>query len=54
MSEVGLKFLSNQAGEVEGLGHAGIETFRDTPFVSCSREAGQNTLDAAAGRPVSV
>ncbi|MDU8945986.1 hypothetical protein [Ovoidimarina sediminis] len=52
MSEVGLEFLENQAGEVEGLGHAGIETFRDTPFVSCSREAGQNTLDAAAGRPV--
>ncbi|WP_417691608.1 hypothetical protein [Roseibium sp.] len=52
MTEVRLEFLENQAGEVEGLGHAGIETFRDTPFVSCSREAGQNTLDAAAGRPV--
>lgn len=52
MTEVRLEFLENQAGEVEGLGHAGIETFRDTPFVSCSREAGQNTLDAADGRPV--
>ena len=52
MTEVNLEFLENQAGEVEGLGHAGIETFRDTPFVSCSREAGQNTLDAADGRPV--
>lgn len=52
MAEVRLQFLENQAGEVEGLGHAGIETFRDTPFVSCSREAGQNTLDAAADRPV--
>ncbi|SHI33100.1 hypothetical protein SAMN05444404_0005 [Ruegeria lacuscaerulensis ITI-1157] len=52
MKEVRLEFLENQAGEVEGLGHAGIETFRDTPFVSCSREAGQNTLDAAVGRPV--
>jgi hypothetical protein len=52
VTEVRLEFLENQAGEVEGLGHAGIETFRDTPFVSCSREAGQNTLDAAAGRPV--
>ncbi len=52
MSETGLMFLENQAGEVEGLGHAGIETFRDTPFVSCSKEAGQNTLDAANGRPV--
>ncbi len=52
MTEVRLEFLENQAGEVEGLGHAGIETFRDTPFVSCSKEAGQNTLDAADGRPV--
>ncbi len=52
MTEVRLEFLENQAGEVEGLGHAGIETFCDTPFVSCSREAGQNTLDAAAGCPV--
>lgn len=52
MAEVRLEFLENQAGEVEGLGHAGIETFRDTPFVSCSREAGQNTLDAGDGRPV--
>lgn len=52
MKEMRLEFLENQAGEVEGLGHAGIETFRDTPFVSCSREAGQNTLDAAVGRPV--
>lgn len=52
MTDVSLEFLENQADEDEGLGHAGIETFRDTPFVSCSREAGQNTLDAAAGRPV--
>lgn len=52
MADVQLEFLENQAGEVEGLGHAGIETFRDTPFVSCSREAGQNALDAADGRPV--
>ncbi len=54
MAEVRLEFLENQAGEVEGLGHAGIETFRDTPFVSCSREAGQNTLDAADGRPAKM
>ena len=52
MTNARLEFLENQAGEVEGLGHAGIETFRDTPFVSCSREAGQNALDAADGRPV--
>jgi hypothetical protein len=52
--ETRLEFLLNQAGEDEGLGHAGIETFRDTPFTSCSREAGQNTLDAAAGEPVEM
>lgn len=52
MTDTRLEFLENQAGEEEGLGNAGIETFRDTPFVSCSREAGQNTLDAAESRPV--
>lgn len=52
MADLRLQFLENQANEVEGLGHAGIETFRDTPFVSCSREGGQNTLDAADLRPV--
>lgn len=52
MTETRLEFLENQAGEVEGLGHAGIETFRDTPFVSCSREAGQNALDAVDEGPV--
>lgn len=46
-----LRFLENQAGEREGLGHAGIETFRDTPYTSCAREAGQNSLDAADGKP---
>ena len=54
MTDTKLEFLENQAGEDEGLGHAGIETFRDTPFTSCSREAGQNTLDAADGRPVEM
>lgn len=54
MAETKLEFLVNQAGEEEGLGHAGIETFRDTPFTSCSREAGQNTLDAADDEPVEM
>ncbi|MCD9122286.1 hypothetical protein [Cupriavidus sp. UGS-1] len=49
-----LEFLKNEAGEEEGLGDAGIETFRDAPYASCAREAGQNSRDAAAdnGAPV--
>lgn len=47
-----LEFLPNQAGESEGLGDAGIETFRDNPYASCGREAGQNSADAAVEYPV--
>jgi len=54
MSKADFVFLENQAGEAEGLGHAGIETFRDTPYASCAREAGQNSLDAADGKPVKM
>lgn len=46
-----LSFLTNEAGEKEGLGDAGIETFRDAPYASCAREAGQNSRDAATGLP---
>lgn len=49
-----LEFLPNQAGESEGLGDAGIETFRDNPYASCGREAGQNSADAARDRPVKM
>ena len=52
MTDPVLKFLSNEAGEKEGLGDAGIETFRDTPYASCAREAGQNSRDAAKELPV--
>lgn len=49
-----LVFLTNEAGEKEGLGDAGIETFRDAPYASCAREAGQNSRDAMLnnGEPV--
>jgi hypothetical protein len=47
-----LEFLKNDAGESEGLGDAGIETFKDDPYASCGRETGQNSRDAAAGMPV--
>lgn len=49
-----LEFLKNDAGEDEGLADAGIETFRDDPYASCAREAGQNSRDAGLndGAPV--
>jgi hypothetical protein len=40
------EFPFNDADENEGLGDAGIETFRDAPYASCAREAGQNSRDA--------
>jgi hypothetical protein len=49
-----LVFLRNEAGEDEGLGHAGIETYRDAPYSSVARECGQNSMDAAAGHPVEM
>lgn len=52
MTDPVLRFLPNEAGEKEGLGDAGIETFRDTPYASCAREAGQNSRDAMKDLPV--
>jgi hypothetical protein len=52
MADATLEFLKNDAGENEGLGDAGIETFTDDPYASCGREAGQNSRDAAATLPV--
>jgi hypothetical protein len=48
------QFLSNDAGELEGLGDAGIETYKDNPYASIARECGQNSNDAALKRPVVV
>ncbi|HEX3665813.1 MAG TPA: hypothetical protein VHU23_11335 [Rhizomicrobium sp.] len=47
-----LAFPLNTADESEGLGNAGIETFRDSPYASTARECGQNSKDAGVGRPV--
>lgn len=51
-----LEFPLNDADESEGLGDAGIETFRDAPYASCAREAGQNSRDAQVvpDKPVRV
>lgn len=57
MDNPALTFLYNQAGEREGLADAGIESFRDDPYASCAREAGQNSRDAAVDvytRPVKM
>lgn len=48
------QFLPNDAGELEGLGDAGIETYKDNPYASIARECGQNSNDAAVRRPVVV
>jgi hypothetical protein len=47
-----LAFLTNEAGEDEGLNDAGVETFKDTPYASVARECGQNSLDAILKKPV--
>lgn len=44
----GWEFLPNPGGEEEGLGHAGIETFKGSPYPGIARECSQNSLDAAA------
>lgn len=41
------RFQSNDAGEAEGLGNAGIETFKGSPFPGIARESSQNSIDAA-------
>lgn len=51
---IGLEFLKNEAGEKEGLGDAGIEMFKDAPYASCAREAGQNSRDASVNLPVKM
>lgn len=49
-----LKFLSNDADIDQGLGDAGIETFRDAPYASVARECAQNSSDARLKEPVTV
>lgn len=50
-----IRFLTNEAGKVEGLAYAGFETFRGSPYTSCAQETGQNSRDAASGEgPVQV
>lgn len=43
---IGWNFPSNNYGMVYGIGEAGIETFKGTPYKSLAREICQNSLDA--------
>ena len=43
-----IRFLTNEAGKVDGLAYAGFETFKGSPYTSCARETGQNSRDATS------
>lgn len=45
------RFLTNEGQEEEGLGHAGIETFKGSPYPGLARESAQNSLDACLKTP---
>ena len=53
---IGWNFPSNNFGTVNGIGEAGIETFKGSPYKSLAREICQNSLDAKIdnGQPVRV
>jgi hypothetical protein len=53
-SDLHFEFLPNPAEEDEGLGHAGIQTYRNEPYAGTARETGQNSRDAAASLPVRI
>ena len=50
------KFPSNNFGTLNGIGEAGIETFKGAPYRSLAREICQNSLDArvSKSKPVKV
>lgn len=49
-----LCFLSDDADENDGLGDAGIETYKDAIYASIARETGQNSADAWEAKPVKM
>ncbi len=56
MASIGWNFPSNNNGREDGLNDPGVETFRDYPLRSLSREIPQNSLDALdkSGKPVEI
>lgn len=56
-SGIGWSFPSNNNGREDGLNDPGVETFRNDPLRSLSREGAQNSSDApdpASGKPVEI
>src|SRR4051812_43908749 len=55
-TKIGWNFPLNNDGREDGLNDPGIETFRDDPLRSLSREAAQNSCDAPddSGKPVEI
>lgn len=53
-SSIELVFVNDDAGENEGLGDAGIETYKDAIYASIARETGQNSADAWSTKPVKM
>lgn len=53
---IGWNFPGSNFGTLNGIGEAGIETFKGTPYKSLAREICQNSLDAkdGSGKPVVV
>ena len=49
-------FPSNNGGEINGIAHSGVETFKGTPIKSLAREICQNSLDARMdnNKPVKI
>ncbi len=56
MGPISWNFPSNNNGREDGLNDPGVETYRDNPLRSLSREIPQNSLDAPdkSGKPVEV
>lgn len=54
MRKIVLEFLPDAADEDEGLGDAGIETYKDAVYAGIAREAGQNSADARYNNPVKM
>lgn len=52
--DLGFAFLPNPAEEDEGLGHAGIQTYRNDPYAGTARETGQNSRDVPESLPVKI
>lgn len=51
---IGWNFPKNNYGQLTGIGEAGVETFKGSPYGSLAREICQNSLDAQCDKDKSV